>query len=81
MSFFLNIKSYIWNPIIKMLGLLYFWCIKFFPKGDTLHRSSIPGYTRQFRGLLLGIILILGISASFGLPMLYRSKKFGEQVL
>jgi len=35
----------------------------------------------EFRNLLLGIVLILGISASVLIPLLYHSKKFDNTVL
>ena len=49
-------------------------------KAEGLTRFSDPKLDSGFRGLLIGIILILGLSASC-LPLLFHSRKFEESVL
>jgi hypothetical protein len=102
LSAFINVSTLIFavNLLFPVIGLVYFWLVKYLPKGNAIFvvlfllltaffawktesvvRSPILSFTIGFRGLLLGIVLILGASAAFGLPLLYRSKKFEEQVL
>lgn len=50
-------------------------------KAEGVNRSADHVYNLQFRGLLLGIVLILGVSATLVLPWLYKSKKFEDGVL
>jgi hypothetical protein len=49
-------------------------------KAIAINRFPDEKLNNDFRGLLGGIILILGISASC-LPLLYRSRKFDEFIL
>jgi hypothetical protein len=49
-------------------------------KTETVHRTAQAHLNAEFKTLLLGIVLILGI-ASFLIPVLYHSKKFKEAVL
>ena len=102
LSAFINVSTLIFavNLLFPVIGLVYFWFIKAFRRGELIfvivfalltvffswkaegiNRSPVHSFTVQFRGLLLGIVLILGASASLLLPFLYRSKKFAEQVL
>ncbi len=46
-----------------------------------VHRSADYEVTEQFRSLLSGIIIIMGICASFVIPFLFHYKKFEEHVL
>ena len=46
-----------------------------------VQRSTDPEMNARFHGLLVGVILIIGASAAFGMPMLYHSRKFGQYVL
>jgi len=48
---------------------------------EMIHRTSDHFLNSEFRNLLLGIVIILGISASIFIPLLYRSKKFTDAVL
>lgn len=48
---------------------------------EGIHRFSDPADNAGFRGLLLGITLILGLSASFLVPFLTRNRKFLEAVI
>lgn len=63
--------------IILFALLTVFFCWK----AEEVNRSPILAYNTGFHGLLLGIVLILGASATIGLPWLYRSKKFEDEVL
>jgi hypothetical protein len=46
-----------------------------------VHRSVDPAMNARFHGLLEGVVLIIGISAAVGMPLLYHSRKFGQYVL
>jgi hypothetical protein len=45
------------------------------------HRSDDPILNREFHQLLLAMIIIMGLTAALGIPLLYHSKKFEEHVL
>jgi hypothetical protein len=45
------------------------------------HRSADPGQNARFHVLLTGMIVICGISAAIGVPLLYHSRKFGQYIL
>lgn len=45
-----------------------------------VQRSEDPAMNARFHVLLVGIVLIIGISAA-GMPLLYHNKKFAEHVL
>ena len=49
-------------------------------KSAALIRFNDVRLDNGFRGLLIGIVLILGVSAAF-VPFLYRNKKFLEHVI
>jgi hypothetical protein len=46
-----------------------------------VHRSADPEMNARFRGLLEGVVLIIGVSAAVGMPLLYHNRKFGQYVL
>jgi len=46
-----------------------------------VRRSPDPAQNSRFHLLLTGVILILGLSAAVGMPLLYHSKKFREHIL
>lgn len=46
-----------------------------------VQRSPDPAQNGRFHLLLTGVILILGLSAAGGMPLLYHSKKFREHIL
>lgn len=50
-------------------------------KSEGVVRSSNHDVTIEFRGLLLGIVLIIGISASVVVPMLFHNKSFEKNIL
>lgn len=45
------------------------------------HRSNIPVLNAEFHHLLVPIVLIMGLTASLGIPFLYHNKKFEEHVV
>lgn len=47
----------------------------------TVHRFSDPHLNGEFRFLLTGIVLILGICADLLLPYLYQNRSFEEHVV
>ena len=47
----------------------------------TGHFSDNPIENASFRGLLLGITIIVGVSATVGVPLLYGSRKFEQNVV
>ncbi|HEY9364501.1 MAG TPA: hypothetical protein VIQ00_14640 [Chitinophagaceae bacterium] len=61
--------------VFVLLTIFFIW------QAEESQRSTDEVLTAQFRGLLAGIILILGIGASFLIPFLYRNKSFEENVL
>lgn len=50
-------------------------------KAEGVVRSPIHELTVEFRGLLLGMTIIIGASASILIPVLSGSKKFEEAIL
>jgi len=50
-------------------------------KAENAHRSDDYTVNVQFRGLLAGIIFIVGLGACFFLPLLFHNKKFEDNVL
>jgi hypothetical protein len=46
-----------------------------------IHRSEVPLVNTEFHQLLVPIVVIMGLAASFGIPYLFHNKKFGEHVL
>lgn len=50
-------------------------------QAEGVSRSVNHEMTVQFRGLLLGVIVIMGIGASFLIPFLFHNKKFERNVL
>lgn len=63
---------------IALFVLFTIFCLM---AGAGVNRSVNDEINRQFRGLLSGIIIIVGISASFLIPVLFHSKKFERTVL
>ena len=49
-------------------------------RAELVHRSDDPLLNSEFRNLLLGIVLIIGVSA-LAIPFLFRSRKFQDAVL
>src|SRR5580692_436427 len=46
-----------------------------------VHRSPDPVQNGRFHVLLTGVILIFGLSAAIGMPLLYHNRKFGQHIL
>lgn len=58
-----------------LLTALFAWRTEF------VHRSNDHLANLEFKNLLLGIVLILGLSAIIFIPWLYHSKKFRDAIL
>ena len=67
--------STLYIVIAALLTILCAW------KSEYVVRSGIPLETTQFRGLLIGIVLLLGVSATFVIPYLYSNKGFLKNVI
>ena len=78
--YFAFIKAFKRGDIVYMIVFAGLTALSIW-KGYGTHRSDDPEINTQFHGLLAGMILIMGISASFFLPYFYHSKKFEEHVL
>lgn len=50
-------------------------------RSEVVYRTSDQIQNHEFRILLLGIVLILGVSAAFLVPYLFHNKKFEENVV
>jgi hypothetical protein len=50
-------------------------------RGENAHRVNDQKLNTEFREQLAGIILIIGLAASFVLPLLFHSKKFEDEVI
>jgi hypothetical protein len=72
---FFGNKDIVFIAIFLLLTVYLIW------KVQTGHRFTDTKVNDGFRGLLTGILVILGLSASVMLPVLYRSKSFAEHVL
>ncbi|HEY4208607.1 MAG TPA: hypothetical protein VGM31_17395 [Puia sp.] len=100
-SAIINVSSLIFavNLLFVFIGLIYFVCVRYLPKGDVIfgvlfvlltivlllatsgvHRSDNPLENHAFKGLLSGIIVILGV-CSLAMPVLFHSKGFREHVI
>ncbi len=100
-SAIINVSSLIFavNILFVLIGLVYFACLRYLPKGDVVfeaifllitvfcllatagvHRSDDVAVNHAFKGLLSGVIIILGICA-VAMPVLYHNKGFREHVI
>lgn len=50
-------------------------------RSEMVHRTDDTAINAEFKTLLSGVVIILGISATIFIPLLFRSKKFQETVL
>ncbi|MGN6438082.1 MAG: hypothetical protein ACTHMM_16200 [Agriterribacter sp.] len=50
-------------------------------KAERVVRSTDQVVTLEFRGLLLGIVLIMGLAAAIVVPVLFHNKKFVRNIL
>lgn len=46
-----------------------------------IHRADSPVVNQEFHQLLIGLILIIGITAFAGMPFLYHNKTFNREVI
>jgi len=97
---YINVSSLIFavNLIFFVIGLLYFFLIRSFKKGDAVfeilfglvvifcawraahaHMQN-PTLTSEFRTLMIGVIVIMGIGIAL-VPILFHNKKFEDAVL
>ncbi|MDO6432059.1 hypothetical protein Q4E93_15765 [Flavitalea sp. BT771] len=100
-SAIINVSSLIFavNILFVFIGLAYFLCVRYLPKGDIafevifllltlvcllgtsgVHRSDDAVVNHQFKGLLMGVIIILGICCA-AMPVMFRNKRFREHVI
>ena len=98
---FINVSSLIFavNLIFLVAGLLYFFFLRSFKKGDLIfevlfgaliifcvwrasyvHMENSRVLSSEFRTLLIGTILIMGVGIEL-VPLLFHNKKFGDAVL
>ena len=97
---FINVSSLIFavNLIFLLVGLLYFFFLKAFRKGDMVFEILFglliifcawraayahminPTLTSEFRTLLIGVIIIMGVGIEL-VPLLFHNKKFEDAVL
>jgi len=61
-----------------IFGLITVFCVW---KTQSVERSPIHELTVQFRELLTGMIVIIGVMISFGVPYFFGSKKFSDKIL
>ncbi|HEY4876791.1 MAG TPA: hypothetical protein VIH86_14530 [Puia sp.] len=65
----------IFAALFVLLTLFLLWEVQ------QVHRSPIREITEKFRGLMSGIIIILGVYSVILLPFLYNNKKFIDLVI
>jgi len=61
--------------VFILLTAFFIW------RTELIRRTGDHLLNIEFRNLLLGIVIILGISASIFIPLLYHNKKFTDAVL
>src|SRR5215831_16571434 len=65
----------VFTILFILITVLLIW------RTEMTRRTNDHVLNAEFRNLLLGIVIILGISASVFIPLLYHSKKFEDAVL
>lgn len=65
----------IFTVVFALLTLFLIW------KAETSHRFTDAQLNSEFRGLLLGLLIIIGIAAAFVIPYLFRNKDFHKNVI
>jgi hypothetical protein len=68
-------RDIIFTIVFALLTVFFIW------RALGVHRTPDPHLNAEFKQLLLGVIIIMGIGASFLIPYLFHSKKFEEHVL
>jgi len=100
-STIINVSSLIFavNILFVFIGLIYFVCLRYLPKGDVFfeglfilltvvlllmtagaHRSDDVVVNQQFKGLMYGLIIILGV-CSIAMPVMFHNKSFRKHVI
>jgi hypothetical protein len=79
MIYFLFVKVFGKNDLFFVIAAV-FVTIFLIWKTEIGHRFADYAVNAEFKGLLLGIILIMGISAAI-IPLLFRSKLFDKYIL
>jgi len=72
-------KSFKGGTIVYIVGFTLLTIVGIWRIG-TIQRSDIPGVSRQFHGMLSGMVLIIAIGAIL-IPILVRSKKFQKGII
>ncbi len=65
----------IYSVVFILLTVFLVW------KTSGIHRTDDPAVNIQFRELLSGIIIIMGLLAAIAIPLLYHNKQFNEHVV
>jgi len=61
--------------VFALLTIFFAW------KAEGVQRSANELLNSEFRQLLLGVVIIMGVSAAVLIPFLFHNKKFEEHVL
>jgi hypothetical protein len=67
-------KDFVFISVFVLLTIFFIW------KADTGHRFADYVVNKEWKGLILGVVAILGISAS-ALPICFHSRFFAKYVL
>jgi multisubunit Na+/H+ antiporter MnhB subunit len=68
-------KTFLFSALFLLLTAFCIW------KTQGIERSPIHQLAVQFRGLITGMEVIIGLSAAVLIPVLYNSKQFEKNVL
>jgi hypothetical protein len=63
------------------IGFILLIFVVFSFMANNVHRSDVPLLNTEFHQLLVPIVVIMGLVASLGIPLLFHNKKFEEHVL
>jgi hypothetical protein len=55
--------------------------VLFIVKIPAIHRVNDAALNSEFHHLMIAMVVIMGIAAAIGIPVLYNSKRFEEEVL
>lgn len=72
---------YIKRGEVFFIAVLIALTLYFIVSVRSLHRSDDQVLNIEFHHLLTAMIIIMGVAASIGIPVLFHSKKFEEHVL
>ncbi len=78
---YFEFKKFIPNGQIIFIIVFILFTLFLLWKTQGIQRSPISEVAEKFRGLLSGIIIILGLYSAILLPFLYNNKKFIEFVI